>query len=41
MTAKPLIPGYLYHVKGRGVDRYINAAHPCDAICIALNSFLL
>ena len=38
MTAIPIIPGFLYHVKSHGVDRYINAPHGCDAIKIVLAS---
>lgn len=36
MSAKPVIPGLLYLVTHQGQRRYISAAHPCDAICIAL-----
>lgn len=37
MLATPLVPGFLYHVKGCGLDLTIVASHGCDAICIALN----
>ena len=37
MKATPLVPGHLYHVTGRGVDRLINADHPCSAIKIVIN----
>lgn len=36
MHASPVIPGFLYHVKGCGLDLNIVAPHGCDAICIAL-----
>ena len=35
MSAKPISTG-CYRVRGSGVDLYINASHPCDAICIVL-----
>lgn len=36
MSASPLIPGRLYHVRGAGLDFNVLAGHACDAICIAL-----
>lgn len=36
MHATPIIPGYLYRVRGCGIDLRIPAAHGCDAICNAL-----
>lgn len=36
MSATPVIPGLLYRVKNRNFARYIWAAHPIDALQIAL-----
>lgn len=36
MSARAIIPGRLYRVRAGGIERDIVAAHPCDAICIAL-----
>lgn len=36
MSAKPIIPGHLYRVRGCGIDLRIFAAHGCDAICNVL-----
>lgn len=40
MSAVPLIPGRLYRVRGLGLDLEIVAAHPCDAICIAIGMLM-
>ena len=37
MSARPLIPGRLYRVRGAGLDLSVLASHPCDAICAVLN----
>lgn len=37
MSATPLIPGRLYHVRGAGFDLDVVASHGCDAICRVLN----
>lgn len=37
MSASTLVPGRLYRVRGSGLDLTVRAAHPCDAICIALD----
>lgn len=37
MIARAIIPGRLYCVRGRGLDLAVIAAHPCDALCIALD----
>ena len=36
MSAKPIIPGRLYRVRGQGIDLTVFASHPCEAICIGL-----
>jgi hypothetical protein len=36
MSAKPIVPGHLYQVKGQGVDLQVIAKHPCAAILIVL-----
>lgn len=36
MSAQPIIPGRLYHVRGAGIDMDVLAPHGCDAICRAL-----
>lgn len=36
MSAKPIIPGRLYRVRGAGLDLEVIAPHGCDAICNAL-----
>lgn len=36
MSAKPIKAGRAYQVRGMGIDVVVLAAHPCDAICIAL-----
>jgi hypothetical protein len=35
MSARPLIPGRLYRVRGMGLDLTIIASHACDALIIA------
>jgi len=37
MSARPIVPGRLYRVRGRGFDLVVFAAHPCDAICAVLD----
>jgi len=37
MSATPIIPGHLYHVRGGGLGLDIIAAHPCEALRIALD----
>ena len=32
MSAKPIVPGRLYRVRGAGLDIKVIAAHGCDAI---------
>lgn len=36
MSAKPIISGQLYQVKGQGFDLQVIANHPCAAILIVL-----
>ena len=36
MIARPIVPGRLYRVRARGLDITVMAAHPCDAIAIAI-----
>lgn len=36
MSAKPIIPGHLYRVRGCGLDITVPATHGCTAICNAL-----
>lgn len=36
MSARAIVPGVSYRVRGGGLDLVVLAAHPCDAICIAL-----
>lgn len=36
MSARPIIPGRLYHVRGAGLDIPVIAGNGCDAICTAL-----
>lgn len=36
MSAKPIIPGRLYRVRGAGIDVTVIASHGCDAICNVL-----
>lgn len=36
MIAIPLVPGKAYRVRGHGIDMTILAAHPIDAIRMAL-----
>ncbi|MBS1198129.1 MAG: hypothetical protein H6R18_1914 [Proteobacteria bacterium] len=40
MSARPIIPGRLYHVRGSGIDIKVIAAHGCDAICNVLQEIL-
>lgn len=40
MSATPLIPGRLYRVRGSGLDLNIIAAHPCEALCIAIDMLM-
>lgn len=37
MSATPITPGHLYRVRGSGLDLAVLAAHPCDALCIAID----
>lgn len=37
MIARPIVPGRLYRVRGGGLDITVMAAHPCDAIAIAMD----
>jgi hypothetical protein len=37
MSATPIQPGRSYRVRGMGLDLVILAAHPCDAICTAID----
>lgn len=36
MSAKPIIPGQLYRVRGCGLDITVIAVHGCAAICNVL-----
>jgi hypothetical protein len=36
MSARPLIAGRLYRVRGMGLDLTIIAGHACDALIIAV-----
>lgn len=36
MVATPIRPGTSYRITGSGLDLVILAAHPCDALCVAL-----
>ncbi|EFU5258205.1 hypothetical protein HT797_004538 [Salmonella enterica] len=37
MSARPIVPGRAYRVRGCGLDLVVLATHPCDAICAALD----
>lgn len=37
MSARPIIPGFLYHVRGCGLDLNVVAPHGCVAILTVLN----
>lgn len=39
MKASPIVPGQSYLVTHRRTALTVSAAHPCDAICIALDHF--
>lgn len=36
MTARPVIPGRVYRVRGCGIECNVMAEHGCDAILIGL-----
>jgi hypothetical protein len=38
MSATPIKSGKAYRVRGHGLDVVVIAAHPCDAICVALRN---